>query len=336
MNASPAVQSRKEKVLRCLDVRNQTGVEIGPLDRPIVSRSEGNVLYMDHLDTENLKRKYAEHAVQGLVSVEKLVDVDLVADGRKFAEILGDRGPVDYVIASHVIEHIPDPVGWLCDLAEGLTDGGLVSLVVPDRLFTFDHYRRPSNAGDLIDAFLQHREMATPGQIFDYVANVAVVDPMTVWKGELLQRVPSPGHTPEQALNLARLRLSDNVAPDVHCSVFSANDFADVFRQIIALDLLPYEIAALEPTAFGEIEFFVTLRKSSASAKERAATVPLDVPAPALAEGTASDPDRFSLVIPMRVPGWLRAMIPAPVKKALKGSLVHRSSSRRFPGARSS
>ena len=139
--------SRNSRILATIDIHVEKGLEMGPLDRPVVTKSDGRILYLDHLDTEGLKKKYASNADAGLVSPEKLVEVDLVADGRALADILGDRGPVDYVIASHVIEHIPNPIGWLRDIAAALNENGRISLVVPDRRFTFDHFRTDSNAG---------------------------------------------------------------------------------------------------------------------------------------------------------------------------------------------
>jgi len=57
--------------------------------------------------------------------------------------------------------------------------------------------------------------------------------------------------------------------------VFTPYSFARALTELLALDLLPFECAALEPTCPGETEFFVLLRKRSGlTAAERAATVP--------------------------------------------------------------
>lgn len=42
-----------------LNLATARGIEIGPLCRPIVSRAESQVLYVDHTDTESLRRKFA-------------------------------------------------------------------------------------------------------------------------------------------------------------------------------------------------------------------------------------------------------------------------------------
>ena len=48
---------------------------------------------------------------------------------------------LDYVVASHVIEHVANPVKALWECARVVRHGGMVYLVVPDRRFTFDHTR---------------------------------------------------------------------------------------------------------------------------------------------------------------------------------------------------
>lgn len=46
--------NRNEKLIGDLDIPKLTGLEIGPLCRPVVRRSDGKVLYVDHADTETL------------------------------------------------------------------------------------------------------------------------------------------------------------------------------------------------------------------------------------------------------------------------------------------
>jgi len=53
---------------------------------------DGRIPYLDYLNTKGLKKKYARNADAGLVSPEKLVEVDLVADGRPLDDILETEG----------------------------------------------------------------------------------------------------------------------------------------------------------------------------------------------------------------------------------------------------
>jgi len=108
------------------------------------------------------------------------------------------------------------------------------------------------------------------------------------------ERVGLKGHIPAEALRLARRVSDEGVAPDIHCFVYTPRSFTDLLRELIGLDLLPFEVAAFEKTQPGEIEFFLTLRKSNAPAKDRAASVPMldssaDDAAPAALQAIVAD-----------------------------------------------
>src|SRR5687768_6602282 len=88
---------------------DRPGIEIGPLDRPIMPRPGSAVLYADHLDRAGLQAKYQGHAP---VNAETIPDIDFVIGEAGLRAGVADQR-VHYVIASHVIEHIPNPIAWL-------------------------------------------------------------------------------------------------------------------------------------------------------------------------------------------------------------------------------
>src|SRR4051812_48618247 len=52
-----AMQSiRRERALRDIDISTLRGVEVGPLDRPLVSKNEGEIYYVDYASTAELKK----------------------------------------------------------------------------------------------------------------------------------------------------------------------------------------------------------------------------------------------------------------------------------------
>ena len=77
----------------------------------MVAKTEGDITYVDHADTEALKRKYAADPE---VNVEELVTVDGVWGANTLLDCVG--GDYDFVVASHVIEHVPDPAAFLAEL----------------------------------------------------------------------------------------------------------------------------------------------------------------------------------------------------------------------------
>ena len=51
---------------------------------------------------------------------------------------------LDFVVASHVLEHLADPLGFLVEIHRVLRPGGIVIVLLPDRRYTFDRTRPPT------------------------------------------------------------------------------------------------------------------------------------------------------------------------------------------------
>src|SRR6202790_4477718 len=124
--------SYKEKLTGLLDLAGQ-GAEIGPLNIPLLSKDESRVLYVDHLDTAGLREKYP--------TLHDIVPVDLPMVNDSLEDTLRPVAPLDYIVGSQVMEHVPNPIRWLQELSKVLKVGGLVALSLPDRRLTFDFFR---------------------------------------------------------------------------------------------------------------------------------------------------------------------------------------------------
>jgi hypothetical protein len=48
----------RDRMREGMDFSNTTMLEIGPLHRPFVLKTEGDVIYVDHAETETIRRKY--------------------------------------------------------------------------------------------------------------------------------------------------------------------------------------------------------------------------------------------------------------------------------------
>lgn len=265
---------RRQRVLNLVVPQGRTGVEIGPLTHPIVLKSDGDVLYADHLPTEELRRQYRGHPTLGPAGIDGILPVDVVLGPGGLAEALGARGPVDYIVASHVVEHVPDPIRWLREAGDALREGGVFCLIVPDKRFTFDHFRTPTSVGALVAAHLAGLDRPTIATVYEHFARACPVDAGRIWKGEAVPVRPISGG-PGEALSIAAGIAETGGSVDVHCTVFTPYSFACALAEVISLDLLPFECAALEPTRLREDEFFVLLRKrSDRTAAQRAASVP--------------------------------------------------------------
>ena len=57
--------------------------------------------------------------------------VDYVWGDRTLVEAVGQGVYFDYLVASHVVEHVPDMIGWFGEIPAVLKAGGVLSLVFP-------------------------------------------------------------------------------------------------------------------------------------------------------------------------------------------------------------
>ena len=120
---SAVARDAGDPVFHAIDLDAMRGLEIGPLYRPRVSPTH-DVRYVDHYSTEELRAGYAVNAVAAPF-LDDIVEVDYVLrDGATIASATKEDAPFDYVVASHVIEHVVDPIGWLRDIERSLLRKG--------------------------------------------------------------------------------------------------------------------------------------------------------------------------------------------------------------------
>jgi hypothetical protein len=246
-------QQRLRELLDGIDPQMQ-GIELGPLDRPILGKREYNVLYVDHGTREELLEKYKVSGSPETLMPERIVPVDIIWPGGSMAPLLNGRPKLEYCIASHVIEHVPDVIRWLQHLADALIEGGIISLAIPDKTRTFDHNRAESRPADLIDAYVRRLQVPSARHIFDHVTSVSPV-------GTTPQR-PSP-ELIRQALEDAIAAEQKAVYTDVHCHVFTQQSFLHVFGAIAQTGLLPVKLRRFFPTRENANEFIVSLETST-------------------------------------------------------------------------
>jgi SAM-dependent methyltransferase len=256
--------------LACIDTSSMQGLEVGPLASPRVRKDEGSVRYVDHADVQGLRQKYAADPDMK-DRLAEIVDVDyVVRAGHGIHETVAQDAPFDYVIASHLIEHIPDPISWIQDIAKTLRDGGILSLVIPDKRYCFDINRRTTEISDLVDAYLRNLHRPSYRQVYDFISKEisGKVDTAAVWaqtvdySGVVRSDVEDPDVA---ALELCRAIDDTDGFVDVHCSVFTPDSFLDLYGALVRLDLMDFELAYFRPTEVNTLEFFVSLRRMERS-----------------------------------------------------------------------
>lgn len=247
---------REDKVFYLLD-KNGLGLEIGPSHNPIAPKRSGyNVHILDHMTAEQLRLKYQGHEVYG-VKLENIEEVDFVWHGEPFTDLIGRERCYDWIISSHVIEHVPDLISHLQQCEALLKPTGILSLVIPDKRYCFDCFNSSSSTGSVIDAYSERRTRPSHGQIFDHFANASKLNGNIAWSPDMRGGADELIHGFDQAKALLAQSYSSPDYIDAHCWRFTPASFRVLISDLQLLDLINLEIRNEFDTT--GCEFFVSL-----------------------------------------------------------------------------
>lgn len=234
------------EAMRRYALPGKKGLELGPLHHPYVIKSEGiDVAYVDYRSAEELREANKDNPE---LDVKDIVDIDYIwTPGKSLAECLIDEEDddshevpaFDYILASQVVEHVPDTLGWIKQLFCALKVGGVLVLGVPDKNYTFDAYRRESTLPEILECYIRREKFPTPWQIFDNCA-YAIDDRGFTDRADITVPFEERKHlyTPEEALNFATYAYYQRKYIDSHCTVWSPENFKEIIQGISKLGLL--------------------------------------------------------------------------------------------------
>ena len=109
------------------------GVEIGAFSQPNDLPPDRDIAFYDRYPAEKLREVYDADSGRPLMEPNYVGDAETL-DG------LPDRA-FDFVIANHVIEHLPDPILFLQSVTRKLAPGGRAMIAAPDKRYCMDRLR---------------------------------------------------------------------------------------------------------------------------------------------------------------------------------------------------
>ncbi len=257
-NQSLVQESRESCVFKLID-KGGVGLEIGPSHNPIAPKSSGlNVEVVDHLTAEELREKYKHHGV----NIDNIETVDFVWRGEPLVELIGMAEKYDFIIASHVIEHIPDPISFLQNCEKLLKPNGVLFLVIPDKRYCFDYFQPLSLTGSFLDAYLEKRIRPSSGQIFDHYSNASIRRGQIAWSNmDELPEADEIAHQLSDAITFYEKSRSTESYMDVHCWRFTPDSYALVMEDLTRIGLTNLKINYLSMT--NGCEFYASLKKNN-------------------------------------------------------------------------
>lgn len=249
--------------------RDGPGLEIGPSHSPLAPKSAGfRVDILDHASAPDLRAKYRNAGV----NTDHIEEVDFVWRGKPLPETVGRRDWYDWVIASHVIEHTPDLVGFLIDCQTLLHATGRLILVVPDKRWCFDQFQSLTSTGDVLDAHSLRRTRASAGRVFDHFANAVKKGRSgTISWHRHAPGAVQPVHDFAGACDAWRAAQTDHTYIDVHNWRFTPESFRLVIDDLRELGLLELGITDGPSSAGGE--FCACLQRTPVRPRNRMASL---------------------------------------------------------------
>lgn len=257
---------RVEKALHALDLSGR-GLEIGPSYNPLVSKVSGHrIETVDHAEQAELIAKYRGMGMDQ-ERLDKIEPVDHLWHGGSLLDVISDHGGYDYIIASHFIEHTVDLIRFLQDCQVLLRDGGLLSLVVPDKRFCFDRFQPLSTLGDVLDAAAAGSTFHTPGPLVDHQVYACTSGGALTWSTDYHAPLQLQFENLAGAAEAWQNGLAQKEYFDTHRWKFTPTSFDLLIADLAGLG--QHEFGMLEQFPTEGFEFFVTLVKGGANSEPR-------------------------------------------------------------------
>ncbi|MFN7812702.1 MAG: methyltransferase type 11 [Planctomycetia bacterium] len=245
--------------------RDDLLIEIGPSYQPLAPKSAGwRTTVVDHAGRSDLVAKYARDPS---VDTARIEDVDVIWTGGPLEERFpaASLGSFGGLIASHVLEHMPDPIAFFKAVERLLDRGrGTLRLALPDKRLCFDVFRPTATTGRMLAAHRSRAVGHSYADLFDHVAYLARLDGRAAWTTEPLQSL-ALDHTLDQARHNAEQGTSAGAAYiDCHAWQFTPTSFELLVLELTALGEIDWQIDWIKPQPY--TEFLVSLSRPQRAA----------------------------------------------------------------------
>lgn len=221
-------------------------LEIGPFVWPLVRGSD--VTYADVLTTDEIQARARDIGV----GAEDAPDIEFVVPPSDLSAI---TEKFRAVVSCHLIEHQPDPIGHLRQVAALLQPGGRYFLIVPDRRYCADHYLPSSSLAELIAAHAERRRAHILRSYIEHRALTVHNDPLRHWRGDHGQPFVDFATRLDRAIG----EFDDPGFVDLHAWYWDPVAFRDVLTDLGAAGQIPFRVQSVYPTRRNDVEFYAVL-----------------------------------------------------------------------------
>ena len=223
------------------------GLDIGPFDQPFIPDADAlnfelSVESVDRWSPDELRVLFPEIGDSAVKEPTHIHDISL--NGLGFAQ--SER--YDFVICSHVLEHVANPFWLISEVYRVLKRGGVFYVAVPDGRYSDDEGRPLTQYEELLELFEQGVNSISDQKVLDYLSAPRI---KTGWVKEVLD---SGAVTPE-ILEHERRR-------SFHVHVWDGDSFVDHFVRFSEHVQLAWELQDLSLFENNRYENVIILKKT--------------------------------------------------------------------------
>lgn len=228
------IKSMQEAREKTVSFARGEGVEFGAAANPLPIPLGSSVRYADLFTHDQLVSELYEEGKD-----YEFVPTDILCS---FDDMIGlEDNSVDFIIASHVIEHVRNPIKSIENAWNKLRSKGTLILIIPKKERTFDRGRELTTLSHLVEDYKNPSKYRDLLHIADYYANAKPIDIKELY-----------------------VKLNESLVKDhhsVHYHVWNENSFSD-FIEFVQKSFA-WKVILNEPALKGDenYEFYVVLQK---------------------------------------------------------------------------
>lgn len=229
-------------------------LEIGPFFNPLLRGK--NVKYIDILSKYELQKRARGMEVNEDI-INSIPEIDFVIKDGSLRSI---TEKFDVVVSSHNLEHQPDLISHLNEVANTLNNNGKFKLIVPDCAHCFDANIPPTLISEVIAAPIEKRKKHSISKIIEHRALTVQNDPIMHWENSI------NGIKKYEMINISRVKAamieyenSQDEYIDVHSWQFRPHTLSDILSSLIQLNMINFKSVSCFGPVRGRNEFCIEL-----------------------------------------------------------------------------
>jgi SAM-dependent methyltransferase len=230
-----------------------SGLDLGPGNHPFAVPEGVTVAYVDRWIPDESRELYPE-----LPADSQFPKPDVVANFDVDRLTMIEPKSQDFVIASHLLEHLADPIGFLGEMYRVLRPGGLAIVLLPDMRRTFDRNRAITPLEHLTAEHAAGITAVDDDHILEFLVGA---DVPYLWRGGAHSQIPEDPEERDELVAWYRQR-------SIHVHCWTDREFPEVLAYCSEQLGQRWELLDQMPTGDGE-EFGYLLRRTRSRAPWR-------------------------------------------------------------------